>query len=356
MFYNRFRRVNRHRYDHSLFLLFVQSLILLLVNIVLSMQQNKRLHFSSPMIAFFSKKLFAEYFLLSENRPCRNVRMLLNDRLIPGFKNCSETCLAIYERGRFGNQYYSFAGSIVIAKSSGIKTIIIPQGFLMMNKSFWYEDIYFKVSNNTKGCIYTDTFAIPKYLRKKALHYRLSLKFRSFFMSKFPNISLSNSTLVVHVRSGDVFTLNGINRNYGQPPCRYYLDIIHMKKWRNVILVSENTANPCVKIISKVVGPYKKRTFYEDLAIMLNARNFVLSEGTIGYSVVALSNKIQNVYTFVKWFDRSHPNLYYVNVNNCVPSFLYFIFVLKFWKNCKFQKKYIMKSKCVTWKFYNKSF
>lgn len=307
----------------------------------------------SPILSFFSRNCFLNLFQSNKHAPCKNVRILLKDRLIPGIVNCTEKCLAIYKRGRFGNHYYSFAGSIVIAKSSGMKKVVIPPGFLMMNKSFYYDDIYFEISNNTTGCIYTDTFAIPLRLRKQALHHRLSKKFRTFFMSRFPNIFLSNRTLVVHVRSGDIFVGDGANRHYGQPPCNYYLNIIRMKKWDKVIMISEDEGNPCVRIISKVIGDFKKRSFFLDLAILLNAKNLVLSEGTIGISIVALSNKTENVYTFTKFHDRAHPVLYYVNVYNCVPTLFYYIFVMKLWKNMNIQKLYMKMATINRWKYHH---
>lgn len=57
------------------------------------------------------------------------------------------------------------------------------------------------------------------------------------------------SSLVIHVRGGDVFKSGEVHSGYAQPPLVFYRDIINSRSWGRVYVVSglgELSRNPCV--------------------------------------------------------------------------------------------------------------
>jgi hypothetical protein len=59
----------------------------------------------------------------------------------------------------------------------------------------------------------------------------------------------SDSTLYIHIRSGDIFSKPKPHKLYVQPPLSYYDHIITKMKPEHIILVSEDRLNPCINAL-----------------------------------------------------------------------------------------------------------
>ncbi len=117
--------------------------------------------------------------------------------------------------------------------------------------------------------------------------------------------TVSEDTLVIHVRGGDVFDSRP-SRRYGQPPFAFYETVIGSRAWDGVMLVSEDTANP----VHGLITDYCEKNgipltpvsgdLLSDVSVLLGATHLVVSAGTFGRAMVLLSDKVRHVYEFEK--------------------------------------------------------
>jgi hypothetical protein len=115
---------------------------------------------------------------------------------------------------------------------------------------------------------------------------------------KIKNISpLKNDELVIHIRSGDIFTSKP-HPGYIIPPLSYYKNIIEQKKYKNIYLLAEDRLNPCIDQLIKLYPTiiFKLQSLEEDIKIILAARNIVISYGTFITSILIHSDNTENVY------------------------------------------------------------
>ncbi|CAN0416887.1 unnamed protein product [Ectocarpus sp. 12 AP-2014] len=108
-------------------------------------------------------------------------------------------------------------------------------------------------------------------------------------------------SLVVHVRSGDIFKPGTIYHQYGQPPLLYYLAIIANKPWNKMSFVTsgeDDLLNPAYRVIEGInsqgllgtnVEMHKDRPLWEDLQAMLCADSLALSHSTFTNLLLAHS-------------------------------------------------------------------
>lgn len=278
-----------------------------------------------------------------KNKACKNLRNYFH---LPD-NDCEETCIESNYSGRFGNQIIIFLRMIQVAKLTNIKTVYFRNGFLLQDKSFNVEGINFllKSSKNSEKC-FKHTFFLP-YPDYPRLSFKISQDFRTIFMRSIPKIFIPNDTLVIHLRSGDIFNGNKYDW-YGQPPCNYYLDTLNFKNWSQIFIISEDKRNHCIKILEEKTGStFHKNNFKKDLSILLNAKNLVLSTSTLSYAIILLSQKLQNLFMFNISSTRISNHM------NCVPTDDYYNLV-KVWKNDNDHIQQMLHSHCSRWEYVEK--
>ena len=113
---------------------------------------------------------------------------------------------------------------------------------------------------------------------------------------------LDENDLVVHIRSGDIFSLNskkGWNPLYIPPPLSYYIKNInkHKHKYNKIIIVSEDLSNPIVSILQRIYhnAIHTNNSFDKDIRIILGATNIIYSVGTLIPSLMVLSDNVKNI-------------------------------------------------------------
>ena len=127
----------------------------------------------------------------------------------------------------------------------------------------------------------------------------------SSVMARDTIATVSQDTLVIHVRGGDVFDSRP-SRRYGQPPFAFYETVIGSRAWDGVMLVSEDTANP----VHALITDYCEKSgipltpvsgdLLSDVSVLLGATHLVVSAGTFGRAMVLLSDTVRHVYEFEK--------------------------------------------------------
>ena len=105
-------------------------------------------------------------------------------------------------------------------------------------------------------------------------------------------VTLPDNHVVVHIRSGDVFS-RPPHPTYGQPPLAFYQKCIKTQEWGKVWLVAEDNRNPVVDELllwlerTGIPHEFHSKDFQADVALLVAAKNIIASRGTFVASIVA---------------------------------------------------------------------
>ena len=185
---------------------------------------------------------------------------------------------------------------------------------------------YFNKYNNSeiitdnKHFFYTNKFhGIDKF--KKIVEERNKILQKAFLINNINK--LHENDIVIHIRSGDIFSSRP-HPNYVPPPLSYYIKEIDKCKYENIHIICEDTKNPVVNELLKLYknAVYEKNTLENDIRIILGAANIIFSVGSFIPSLMLLSNNIKSFYRKEDLED------YYK--------------IMKPWKNTIVQRNYIL--------------
>jgi hypothetical protein len=131
--------------------------------------------------------------------------------------------------------------------------------------------------------------------------------------------TLTKDTLVIHIRSGDIFN-SGTHSFYVQPPFSFYYKVITENNYTNILIITEkDRRNPTIQMILDNFDnvSIKDSKLEEDINIILSAENFVCnSQGTFGFYLALMSCNIKNL--FISYF--TDPDTTSFNNNNFLSS------------------------------------
>ena len=181
---------------------------------------------------------------------------------------------------------------------------------------------------NVKKLAFFDLSVIEKYFNKYNNSEIITDKYNFFYQNKLPfsndiynenieernkilqkaflikNINkLNENDIVIHIRSGDIFSSNP-HPLYVPPPLSYYIKEINKHKYEKIHIICEDTKNPVVNELLKLYknAVYEKNTLEKDIRIILGATNIIFSVGTFVPSLMLLSNNIK--YLYGKYMDN----------------------------------------------------
>lgn len=198
--------------------------------------------------------------------------------------------------GRLGNNIQQIANAILIAKENetnftcpfhpNIEPFDVSFGnnsYDYNSKCFYWEGPYREVNLGT-NFIYKNMREVCRDIIYPQL--------------KIPDVAVDEDTLVIHIRSGDVFNQDLTNPEmYAPNPLYFYLELL--KGFKRAIVVTENDDyNPIVRELSyrdKVA--IQKGSVEEDFGILLGAKHLANSGvGTFGIAAALCSNKVKHFY------------------------------------------------------------
>ena len=112
-------------------------------------------------------------------------------------------------------------------------------------------------------------------------------------------IPLGDNDLVIHIRSGDIFTSIG-HPEYYQPPLSFYVNLLNEKHFDTIYLVSEDSKNPCINKLLKLFPTikFKRNSLDNDIQLILSAKHVVSSNGSFIDQLLKFSCHIQQVYKY----------------------------------------------------------
>lgn len=200
--------------------------------------------------------------------------------------------------GRLGNNIKQVINAIKIAQVLHHQHIRIPRHKFL-------KDIYLpnkEPNNTTINGIFFRPIEIQKKFAINVLNTRIETAYLDIIQSlscfsENSIIPLPEDVLVIHIRSGDIFSKNPHTR-YIQPPFSYYKHIIESKDWRGISIVAEDKVNP---VISKLLKTYphithRKRSLSDDIKIILSASHIVCGIGSFIPGLTYMSKCCKTLY------------------------------------------------------------
>ena len=211
---------------------------------------------------------------------------------------------------------------------------------------------YFNNYNNSEiitdefSFFYTDRLPFSNDIFKQNVEERNKILQKAFLINNINK--LPENDLVIHIRSGDLFS-SYPHPNYVPPPLSYFTKEIDKYKYKKIHIICEDTINPVVNELLKLYknAVYKKNTLEEDIRIILGATNIIFGVGTFIPALMMLSNNIKYISTFpIKNFKDLY-NIYKMLLINMVcfdedDDEEEYYKVMKPWKNTIVQRNYIL--------------
>ena len=126
--------------------------------------------------------------------------------------------------------------------------------------------------------------------------------FKEEFLSYMKLIETKEDDLYINIRSGeDVFRNKGYSPgSYSQPPLCFYRTIIDNFNFNNIYIISNGKENPVVEELLKFYKniQYFHGTIEEDAAMILSAKNLVLSVSSFPVELIKLSDNLKNLFEY----------------------------------------------------------
>lgn len=150
---------------------------------------------------------------------------------------------------------------------------------------------------------------------------------RPILMAGLEDGTLDAGTVVIHIRSGDLFEVEGRGGHpgYVQPPLAYYVACLDHAAAQHpverVIIVHEDRRNPCVDALeahlasSGIPCTMQSGTLRDDTATIFAARRLIAGHGTFIPALIAQSGRAEAVYFFrrvsqPRLFDLMTPRIF----------------------------------------------
>jgi hypothetical protein len=260
------------------------------------------------------------------------------------------------------NQWYGRLGNNIIQLSNIIDIAIMYKHNIIFKSGLKHkffdlsiiEKYFSKYNNNNKitdinNFFYKHKLPFPKDIFTKNVNERNKILKEAFLIDNVKK--LDENDLVIHIRSGDIFSSNP-HPNYVPPPLSYYIREINKYNYKKIYIICEDKINP---VVNKLLTLYKN-SFYEennlekDIKIILGATNIIPSIGTFIPALTLLSNNIKfvhvpfnNGFKFINGGIEQNSDL--VENSSLVENehmHKKYYKKMKPWKNTEKQRKYIL--------------
>lgn len=210
--------------------------------------------------------------------------------------------------GRFGNNLQSIRNCLHLCFSMNIRQLRIPNHRLLKSKVIDVfpnlqpvEDekiIEIQRMVSFQNHLLRKKFKKIKFLPKNDIKIREII--RNLVKFNFDTKSqLTEKDLVIHIRSGDIFSTN-VHPKFIVPPNDYYKKIIDSVNPDKIYVVAEDKLNPSINFILK---EYQKNAIFhsknltEDINLILQAKILVTSFGSFSTYLSYLSKNLKKVYS-----------------------------------------------------------
>lgn len=180
--------------------------------------------------------------------------------------------------------------------------------------------------NNSAFFFYNTKLPFNKEIFKQNAEERNQILKQAFLINNINK--LDENDVVIHIRSGDIFSSHP-HPNYIPPPLSYYIKEINKCNYQKIYLICEDTKNPVVNELLRLYKNiiYEKNSLEKDIKIILGATNIILSVGSFIPSLMKLSNNIKYIH-----------NSFKTNINKNQE----YNKIMRPWRNTLNQRNYIL--------------
>ena len=231
-------------------------------------------------------------------------------------------------RGRLGNNIIQLSNIIHISLFYKQNVCFKRKHYLFnVNTITKYLSKYKNDKNLTdRGDFFESKSTYPKEVFEQNIEKVNEIMKQSFTIKNVKK--LDENDLIIHIRSGDIFTDSRPHPRYVPPPLSYYTNIIDRNNYKNIIIICEDTINP---VVNKLLELYEnaihnKNSLEEDVKIVLGASSIISSVGTFIPTLLKFSDNIKYHYR-THSYSKELKKYYSIN---------------KPWKNTKQQREYIL--------------
>ena len=195
------------------------------------------------------------------------------------------------------------------------------------------HNFYHQSLNNTDLTLYNQNLDTTYYLIRGLFNF-----------NKLPVKLLGPNDLLIHIRSGDIFSAIVPHPEYIMPPLEYYVNIIENNNYSKIYLVAQDRLNPCINKLLKLYPNiiFTVQSLEKDLKLILGARNIVMSYGTFIPEVLTFSNECKTLYTPDYSTRYVKENIYIAKINVKITKLSNYKKLLTPWKNVASQKEYML--------------
>jgi len=221
--------------------------------------------------------------------------------------------------GRLGNNIMQIRNALKIAKDNNTQFDSIKHPFLNIKPISFGDNIF----NKSDRFFYDDEYSpeIYKLIRQ--------------FIPKLNIDSLKPNTVVIHIRSGDIFSQNP-HPSYVPSPFCFYTEIIesNYKNWDIILVTEPDFKNPTVKALKEIYPKLiiQSSTLLNDFTVIYKATDVIFGIGSFAREIVLLSENVKNVHTFRNYVKNTNINWKNYDCKNYINH----------WKNIPEQLKLIM--------------
>lgn len=264
--------------------------------------------------------------------------------------------LIVQPLGRFGNNVIQLIHAIHIAETFHIPAVRFRFGGFQTNE-IRIHDLRIRANRNhplrrqriVHNFFYEhQNLAIFPGLSNLSPHDRLRiaqqyLKPILSCSSELPFLPDFETTLFVHIRSGDLFRNHSPHSSYIQPPLDYYTYIFSRECDKNVVVLYEDDGNPVVNAL-KVSNPtyaFYSLPIEETFYIFLHAKYIVMGYGTFVPGILCMNDSYHTLYC---------PGNFQAGVPNCIsvplPDYI------QKWENTEEQRSFMLTYNGITKHFH----
>ncbi|MBD2460529.1 hypothetical protein H6G89_05670 [Oscillatoria sp. FACHB-1407] len=224
--------------------------------------------------------------------------------------------------GELGNNLIQIVHAEYLSQKTGLTIHLPKHRYLNLEQSYRIHTISPSVPQDvdpgTTGLFLADLRSHPGEvsLRRelfRSFFYKYDIspfkpsltEYRTLFQTKaLPLISsrasqrVTDETLVIHMRSGDVFQKKP-HPAYVQPPVSFYLKIIEEFNFTDILIVTQNDfRNPCIEHLKQLIPTVRVQasTLEDDISAILSARNLVTAFSTFSIALAFASTQIKQLY------------------------------------------------------------
>lgn len=237
----------------------------------------------------------------------------------------SDTAISIPHLGMFGNAMAAFMPVFARAHLNQVGHVIVHHESVLSSSDEFGKKGHFQLNsglniwldfeptrrNNKIAALIGDKTLVGAIDEESGT--RAWTEASALLLGDEPGECTPESTLVIHLRGGDVYGGNRHLLNHGQPPLSYYELILDHGRWQRVLIVHQGKNMPTLEPLLAaceqrgLTTETQSGSLWADLTTLLKATTIVAGRGSFVPQIVGLSRCVKNVYTFESGYGLAIP-------------------------------------------------